>query len=200
MPASCPAHDQRADLVVCGTETGVMYPRGVPPEEGDDVVPSHPKAEWGKHGVAEIIQHLRALSFDRREEGRANRVNQLVGRMPLRGRPRHASHGNADRRLAALGPVRHPATPSVIVARRCNGENDRTGASFRRERPRNHSVDITAWYNRSDDRPSKPRVAGSNPAGRAISLKNSPIVPSAWALGAKVQANRVTGRPHRLAD
>ena len=51
-----------------------------------------------------------------------------------------------------------------------------------------------------DPRPSKPRVAGSNPAGRAISLKNSPIVPSAWALGAKVQANRVTGRPHRLAD
>ena len=37
-------------------------------------------------------------------------------------------------------------------------------------------------------------------AGRAIFLKNSPIVPSAWALGAKVQANRVTGRPQRLAD
>ena len=70
MPASCrAAHDQRADLVVCGTETGVMYPRGVPPEEGDDVVPSHPKAEWGKHGVAEIIQHLRghsALIVERR--------------------------------------------------------------------------------------------------------------------------------------
>ena len=58
----------------------------------------------------------------------------------------------------------------------------------------------TGWGGPSDHRPSKPRVAGSNPAGRAIFLKNSPIVPSAWAPGAKVQAKKVTGRPHRLAD
>ena len=52
-----------------------------------------------------------------------------------------------------------------------------------------------------DLRPSdKPRVAGSNPAGRAISLKNSPIVPIAWAPGAKVQAKKVTGHLPRLAD
>ena len=106
----------------------------------------------------------------------------------------------SGRRLAALGPVRHPATPSVIVARRWGGESGRTGASFRRERPRNHSVDITAWYNRSDERPSKPRVAGSNPAGRAIFLKNSLIVPTAWAPEAKVQAKKVTGPLPRLAD
>ncbi len=97
-------------------------------------------------------------------------------------------------------PPRHPATPSVIVARRWGGESGRTGASFRRNRPRNHSVDITAWYNRSDTGPSKPRVAGSNPAGRAIFLKNSPPVPTAWAPGAKVQANKVTGALPRLAD
>ena len=59
--------------------------------------------------------------------------------------------------------------------------------------------DITD-HHRSDMGPSKPRVAGSNPAGRAIFLKNSLIVPIAWAPGAKVQANKVTGRPHRLAD
>ena len=51
-----------------------------------------------------------------------------------------------------------------------------------------------------DLRPSKPRVAGSNPAGRAIFLKNSPIVPSVWPPGAKVQANKVTGQAPRLAD
>ena len=39
---------------------------------------------------------------------------------------------------------------------------------------------------RSGMGPSKPRVAGSNPAGRAIFLMNSPIVPSASAPGAKV--------------
>ena len=59
--------------------------------------------------------------------------------------------------------------------------------------------DITD-HHRSDMGPSKPRVAGSNPAGRAIFLKNSLIVPTAWAPGAKVQAKKVTGRPHRLAD
>ena len=59
--------------------------------------------------------------------------------------------------------------------------------------------DITD-HHRSDSGPSKPRVAGSNPAGRAISLKNSPIVPSAWASGAKVQAKKVTGHLPRLAD
>ena len=42
--------------------------------------------------------------------------------------------------------------------------------------------------------PSKPRVAGSNPAGRATSLKNSLIVPAASAPGAKVQAKKVTGQ------
>ena len=45
----------------------------------------------------------------------------------------------------------------------------------------------------SDGRPSKPRVAGSNPAGRAIFLKNSPILASVWSPGAKVQAKKVTG-------
>ena len=53
--------------------------------------------------------------------------------------------------------------------------------------------DITD-HHRSDMGPSKPRVAGSNPAGRAIFLENSLIVPSAWAQGAKVQANKVTGQ------
>ena len=52
----------------------------------------------------------------------------------------------------------------------------------------------------SDLRPSKPRVAGSNPAGRDIFLKNSLIVPTAWAPEAKVQANKVTGYLPRLAD
>ena len=47
---------------------------------------------------------------------------------------------------------------------------------------------------RSDMGPSKPRVAGSKPAGRAIFLENSPIVPIAWAPGAKVQANKMTGQ------
>ena len=37
-------------------------------------------------------------------------------------------------------------------------------------------------------------------AGRAIFLENSPIVPTAWAPGAKVQANKVTGHLPRLAD
>ena len=41
--------------------------------------------------------------------------------------------------------------------------------------------------NRSDTGPSKPRVAGSNPAGRASFLKNALIVPTAWPPGAKVQ-------------
>ena len=59
--------------------------------------------------------------------------------------------------------------------------------------------DITD-HHRSDMGPSKPRVAGSNPAGRASFLKNSPIVPSAWAPGAKVQAKKVTGHLPRLAD
>ena len=45
-----------------------------------------------------------------------------------------------------------------------------------------------------EHRPSQPRVAGSNPAGRAIFLKNSPLVPTAWAPGAKVQAKKVTGQ------
>ena len=49
-------------------------------------------------------------------------------------------------------------------------------------------------------RPSKPRVAGSNPAWRAIFLKNSPIVPTTWAPGAKVQAKQVTGHLPRLAS
>ena len=47
---------------------------------------------------------------------------------------------------------------------------------------------------------TKPRVAGSNPAGRAIFLKNSLIVPTAWAPEAKVQAKKVTGHLPRLAD
>ena len=51
-----------------------------------------------------------------------------------------------------------------------------------------------------DLRPSKPRVAGSNPAGRAIFLMNSQIVPPAWVPGAKVQAKKVTGPLPRLAD
>ena len=59
--------------------------------------------------------------------------------------------------------------------------------------------DITD-HHRSDMGPSKPRVAGSNPAGRAIFPKNSPIVPTAWAPGAKVQAKKVTGHLPRLAD
>ena len=59
--------------------------------------------------------------------------------------------------------------------------------------------DITD-HHRSDMGPSKPGVAGSNPAGRAIFLNNSPIVPSAWAHGAKVQAKKVTGHLPRLAD
>ena len=50
-----------------------------------------------------------------------------------------------------------------------------------------------------EHRPSQPRVAGSNPAGRTIFLKNSPIVPTAWAPWAKVQAKKVTGRLQRLA-
>ena len=37
-------------------------------------------------------------------------------------------------------------------------------------------------------------------AGRAIFLKNSPIVPSASSPGAKVKAKKVTGQPQRLAD
>ena len=37
-------------------------------------------------------------------------------------------------------------------------------------------------------------------AGRAIFLENSPIVPIAWAPGAKVQAKKVTGHLPRLAD
>ena len=37
-------------------------------------------------------------------------------------------------------------------------------------------------------------------AGRAIFLKNSLIVPTAWAPGAKVQAKKVTGHLPRLAD
>ena len=37
-------------------------------------------------------------------------------------------------------------------------------------------------------------------AWRAIFLDNSPIVPSAWAPAAKVQANKVTGPLPRLAD
>ena len=36
--------------------------------------------------------------------------------------------------------------------------------------------------------------------GAPIFLKNSPIVPSAWAPGAKVQAKKVTGHLPRLAD
>ena len=59
--------------------------------------------------------------------------------------------------------------------------------------------DITDQH-RSDMGPSKPRVAGSNPAGRASFLENAPIVPSASAPGAKVQANKVTGPLPRLAD
>ena len=59
--------------------------------------------------------------------------------------------------------------------------------------------DITD-HHRSDMGPSKPRVAGPNPAGRAIFLKNSLIVPAASAPEAKVQANKVTGRLQRLAD
>ena len=51
-----------------------------------------------------------------------------------------------------------------------------------------------------DPRPSKPGVAGSNPAGRANFQENSPIVPSAWTPGAKVQAKKVTGPLPRLAD
>ena len=58
------------------------------------------------------------------------------------------------------------------------------------------------WGVRScrDVGPSKPRVAGSNPAWRAIFLENSPMVPTAWAPGAKIQANKVTGPLPRLAD
>ena len=37
-------------------------------------------------------------------------------------------------------------------------------------------------------------------AGRASFLKNSLIVPTAWAPGAKVQAKKVTGHLPRLAD
>ena len=59
--------------------------------------------------------------------------------------------------------------------------------------------DITD-HHRSDMGPSKPRVAGSNPAGRAIFLKKSLIVPAAWAPEAKVQAEKVTGQARRLAD
>ena len=64
--------------------------------------------ERGEHGVAEILQDLRALSPDRREEGRANRVNQLVGRMPLRGRPRHGSHGTRVDGWRHWGPYATP--------------------------------------------------------------------------------------------
>ena len=59
--------------------------------------------------------------------------------------------------------------------------------------------DITD-HHRSDRGPSKPRVAGSNPAGRAIFLENLPIVPIAWPPGAKVQAKKVTGHLPRWAD
>ena len=45
--------------------------------------------------------------------------------------------------------------------------------------------DITD-HHRSDMGPSKPRVAGSNPAGRAIFLENSPILASVAPPGAKV--------------
>ena len=55
-------------------------------------------------------------------------------------------------------------------------------------------------HHRSDMGPSKPRVAGSNPAGRASSLKNSAILASVAQPEAKVQANKVTGRLQRLAD
>ena len=44
------------------------------------------------------------------------------------------------------------------------------------------------------------RSPDTNPVGRASFLENSPIVPIAWAPGAKVQAKKVTGHLPRLAD
>ena len=79
------------------------------------------------------------------------------------------------------------------------------GTQFRRSyygrpvKPVDRRTPLT-WASVPSDHETKPRVAGSNPAGRASFLKNSPIVPSASAPGAKVQANKVTGQARRLAD
>ena len=64
---------------------------------------------------------------------------------------------------------------------------------FPKPRPLLGGAPVDRW-------PSKPRVAGSNPAGRASSLKNSAILASVAQPEAKVQANKVTGRLQRLAD
>ena len=54
-----------------------------------------------------------------------------------------------DRAMSRLMGGREPTgegrVESVIVARRWDGESGRTGASFRRKRPRNHSVNITVY-------------------------------------------------------
>ena len=78
-------------------------------EEGHEGLPRRRRTdERGEHGVTEILQDLRALSPDRREERRPNRVNQLVRRMSLRGRPRHGSH---DTRVGGWRRWDPPVTP-----------------------------------------------------------------------------------------
>ena len=57
--------------------------------------------------------------------------------------------------------------------------------------------DITD-HHRSDMGPSKPRVAGSNPAGRAIFLKNSPIVPTAWGTGGESTGEKSDRSPSKI--
>ena len=96
----------------CGEPLGMSTGCGARREEGHEGLPRRRRTdERGEHGVTEILQDLRALSFDRREERRANRVNQLVGRMSLRGRPRHGSHDTRVGGWRRWAPPPPPVTP-----------------------------------------------------------------------------------------
>ena len=69
-----------------------------------------------------------------------------------------------------------PSTQTVMRVATPQGESSQISPIFGKNATTRLSSNITAWYNRSghrsDSGPSKPMVAGSNPARRAISLKN----------------------------
>ena len=106
-PASGPAQDRRADLAVCRTATGVMYQRGVTPQEDDDLSRWHALNQRYKDRVPQVVDNRWTLLANGLQKPRANGDQEILGRVSLARRSGH------ERGIVA----RHAVVSSVRMRR-----------------------------------------------------------------------------------
>ena len=104
-----------------------------------------------------------------------------------------------SRLMGGREPTGEGRVESVIVARRWDGESGRTGASFRRKRPRNHSVNITVYVITDPtqgllSRGSQVRILPGAPVSRQILRDCARLVTT------PAVTSRRSNRSHRTDD